>query len=151
MSSFRALSSLATAALTAGLLAACGSATSPGASSTSATPSTPSSSSTPSSPVSGSSPAKDVTLNGTVRGERLPCVRFHSSDGHQYVISGAVPGKLYVVAHSGSSRSAITAQPSPAQIATVTLVGHAASGLMSQCGGSVFVVTSATIHSITAG
>ena len=153
MSQFRAVPFIATAAIAAGLLAGCGSATSPGASvtsTTSAEPSTPSSSN-PSSPVSSSSSAKDVTLSGTVRGERLPCVRFHSSDGHQYVISGAVPGKLYVVAHSGGSRTSITAQPSAAQIATVTLVGHTVTGLMSQCGGTTFVVTAATIHSITAG
>ncbi|MBO1754800.1 hypothetical protein [Allobranchiibius sp. CTAmp26] len=156
MSSFRVLSSLGTVALAAAVLAGCGSATSPGGSTTSAS-SPPSSSSTapsstaPSSSAGGSSSAKNVTLSGTVRGERLPCVRFHSADGHQYVISGAVPGKLYVVAHSGGSRSAITAQPSPAQIAKVTLVGHTVSGLMSQCGGTTFVVTAATIHSITAG
>ena len=152
MSPFRVLSGTATVAFAAGLLAGCGSASAPGGSTTSAASSAPSSSSAVSSSVAGGSPsAKDVTLDGTVSGERLPCVRLRTTDGHQYVVTGAVPGKLYTVAHSGSARTSITAQPSPAQTATVTLTGHTASGLMSQCGGTVFVVTAATIHSITTG
>ncbi|MBO1765413.1 MULTISPECIES: hypothetical protein [unclassified Allobranchiibius] len=154
MNSFRALPCAAAIALTAGVLAGCGSANAPGGSTTTTSSSAPSStsSSATSSPTAGGSPtAKDVTLTGTVSGDRLPCVRLHTTDGHQYVITGAVPGKLYTVAHSGGSRTSITAQPSPPQTATVTVVGHTASGLMNTCGGTTFVVSSATIHSITTG
>lgn len=132
--------------LAAAALAGCGSQSAPGGSSS---PVSSQSSSTPSTPPSTSSSGRDVTLRGTVSGDRLPCVRFVSDDGRQLVITGAVPGTLLKVARSGSSRTSLSAQPSPAQTATVTIVGHTQEGLMNPCGGTTFVVTSATVHSIT--
>lgn len=127
-------------ALIAAILTGCGSGAAPGNSTVPSQSAPKTTTSSPSSPRINPSSAGDVTLTGTVNGDGLTCVRFVSDDGHQYVISGAVPGAVAKVARSGDKLNGPTVK--------LTIVGHTDSSLMNTCGGTTFVVSSSTIHSI---
>lgn len=89
-------------------------------------------------------------MRGTVGGEGLTCVRFTSTDGRRFALSGpGLPPKLVSVARSLGNRSELDSAPGQPQIATVTLIGHPVKGAMSTCSAMVFSVTSASIQSIS--
>lgn len=111
-------------------------------------------SSTPSPPSStGVSPSMsspgDVTLRGTVRGDGLTCVAFVATNGSRYALAGpGLPSKVRDVAGSLGRRTSLSDQPSPPQIATLTIIGHVVAGVKSTCNLSTFLVTSAKVASI---
>lgn len=137
------------------LIAGCGNnATGPSSSAPAGTSTSNTPSSTPSPPsATGASPPAsspgDVTLRGTVRGDGLTCVAFIATDGSRYALAGpGLPSKVRDVAGSLGRRTSLSDQPSPPQIATLTIIGHVAAGVKSTCNLSTFLVTSAKVASI---